>query len=77
MICAVCRLPLTAGEALEVLDLATGSAWHVHRPAAGSGGRCFRVGAPGGQRFAIRLVDELAARDHDRRTLDLDPPDLT
>lgn len=70
VVCAACGDPLTPGEALEVVTLATGAVRFIHRPSVAvrpdvSTGSCFRVVGRVDVDL-IRLADPSGARLHDR-----------
>ena len=70
--CSWCRLPLTPGQALEVVSAATGAMRYVHRPSIRldgiPAGRCLHLGTSTARGDRIALADPDAAREHDRAT---------
>jgi hypothetical protein len=71
VVCAVCRLPLAPGEALEVTTISTGEVRHIHRPgvilAGVPTGACFAHGVGPHSRDRVRLADPDAAWARDAR----------
>jgi hypothetical protein len=70
VVCAACGDPLSPGEALEVVTIATGAVRYVHRPQVAvrpdvPTGSCFHVVRPA-HLDRIRLADPTGARFRDR-----------
>ena len=65
VVCAVCRDPLTPGEALEVTAIETGAVRFIHRPSVVlrpglATGSCFTHGVGPSWRDRVRLVSSCA-----------------
>lgn len=70
VVCAACGDPLTPGEALEVVTIATDVARFIHRPSVAlrpglATGSCFTHGVGPSRRDRVRLVDPVGAWAHD------------